>query len=105
MTPDRRRELAQTANAALAALTAGQTPDRAGLDALDAIVLHWASSAAMLDAVDAGYRVRWEDTTGAQLNGYTVRDRDNQIVSFGHGVQRNAWLAAVAHLRDTGRPA
>lgn len=97
MTPDRRAALADLANGALANLRAGCDPSPEGLGALDAILLHWASAATILDAVEAGYRVRWEDFTDG--NGYTVRDCNNTVVAFGYGAQADAWRAAVAHMR------
>lgn len=97
MTPDRRASLAKLADTALADIRAGRGTLLAGLEALDAILLHWASAATMLDAVEAGYRVRWEDGTPGG-NGYTVRDRDNVKLEGWHGRQADAWRAAVAHL-------
>lgn len=75
MTPARRAHLAQTANAALAALAAGQTPDRAGLDALDAIVLHWATGGEVtrdreaLEAAFAPLRSEDDERYGNVVNG------------------------------------
>lgn len=93
MTTDRRHELATQADAALVALRAGQMPDQAALDALDAVVLHWASAATMLDAVEAGYTVRYE--------GSGLWAAYAPCGGFGTSAptQADAWRAAVDHLR------
>lgn len=93
MTPDRRASLAKLADGALINLRAGCDPSPEGLAALDAVLLHWATGATMLDAVEAGYSVGPSYQVGSWYFA------PPGTVPQGHyPSQADAWRAAVAHL-------